>query len=344
MKYFEKIYELKNKDRYITAQVIDGTREGIHAIFTADEIIYAEGDMPFWESVFTACKEMKQYNTLVSVEREQVYVEKLSEDMRLILCGAGHVSIQVTRLAKTLGFHVTVIDDRKEFTDDALAAGADEVICDEYKAALQKIHGDQNTYFAIITRGHRCDRACLEEVLYKDHAYIGMIGSKGRLQKQFRDMEADGYSAADLAAVHAPIGLDIGAQSPEEIAVSVMAEIIRVKNSRVRTSGYDKKMQLILSGRHPDHPEKEMAVATIIDKVGSGPREAGTKMIIFADGSIVGTIGGGTLELDVIKQAVQCIREKKNLFFPYEMALKDAEEDGMACGGRAKIYIEVIHK
>ena len=86
----------------------------------------------------------------------------------------------------------------------------------------------------------------------------------------------------------------------------------------------------------------DLAIATIVDKTGSGPSEPGTKMLVFPDGNIVGTIGGGRLELDTIGQAVACIKEQKNLFFQYDMSLKEAEEEGMACGGSAKIFIEAV--
>ena len=102
--------------------------------------------------------------------------------------------------------------------------------------------GSSDTYFVIVTRGHRYDQACLEKIAEKEHAYIGMIGSRRRTTLVKKLLEEQGTDKAVLDAVYTPIGLDIGAETPEEIRVAIMAEIIEVKNKKKRTFGYSKEM------------------------------------------------------------------------------------------------------
>ena len=139
-----------------------------------------------------------------------------------------------------LGFEVTVLEDRPKFADHVRKAGADNVICAPFKEGLAKIGGDSDTWFVIVTRGHRYDAECLEIIVEKQNAYIGMMGSKRRVAIVKDQLEKKGIDREDLERVHTPIGLKIKAETPEEIAVSIMAEIIEVKNSREKAGGYSK--------------------------------------------------------------------------------------------------------
>ena len=167
----------------------------------------------------------------------RIYRERIGRTPKMIICGAGHVSMPVIRMGKMLGFTVTVIEDRPKFADHARAAGADQVLCEPFSDGLSKIRGDSDSWFIIVTRGHRYDTECLEAILRKPYAYVGMMGSRRRVAIVKDQLEEKGVERALLDAVHTPIGLKIGAETPEEIAVSVMAEIIQVKNAGTGDKG-----------------------------------------------------------------------------------------------------------
>ena len=224
-------------------------------------------------------------------EKPRVFRERIRRAPKLVICGAGHVSMPIIRLGKMLGFTVTVLEDRPKFADNARTAGADHVICETFREGLSKIKGDSDTWFVIVTRGHRYDSECLEAILGKESAYVGMMGSRRRVAVVKDQLAQKGVSREKLDNVYTPIGLKISAETPEEIAVSIMAEIIRIKNSREQGAGYSAELLEALAN------EKQKAVlATIISRKGSAPRGVGTKMLIREDGSTLDTIGGGCVE------------------------------------------------
>ena len=268
-----------------------------------------------------------------------VFMEKVGSGKQMVICGAGHVSIALLRLAKMVGFKVTVIDDRPIFCNKAREAGADEVICEPFRQALERMDDHQEPYFIIVTRGHQYDVDCMHVILGKRHSYIGMMGSKVRVKNLKAGLLEEGYDAALLDSVHMPIGLKIGAMTPEEIAVSIIAEVIECRRTQKEKYCYSSEMQQMLS-----QPEEgvRMALATIIVKKGCGPREAGTKMIILEDGRIIGTIGGGCAEAEVISKARYCIRENICLMEHVDMTGREAAENGLVCGGVMDILIQPL--
>jgi len=157
-----------------------------------------------------------------------VFLEPVRPEPEVIVLGGGHVGQQVAAAAKLAGYRVTVIDDRPDFASPALFPAADRIICRDFAAALQEVKINPATYIVIVTRGHRYDYACLQAVITSPAAYIGMIGSRRRIKGVKERLQAGGVPEAALARVHAPIGLDIGAETPAEIAISILAEIIRV--------------------------------------------------------------------------------------------------------------------
>lgn len=243
----------------------------------------------------------------------------------------------IIRIGKMLGFEVTVLEDRPKFADNARAAGADQVICDTFEKGLSQISGDSDSWFVIVTRGHRYDTICLENILHKPYAYVGMMGSRRRVAIVKDQIEKTGISREILEGVHTPIGLKIGAQTPEEIAVSVMAEIIQVKNGREKGSGYSKEL---LAAILDDSGAK--VLSTIISRKGSAPRGVGTKMLIREDGSTVDTIGGGCVESEIIQKALLMMRTGSPDFqiCKVDMTMEAAEDEGMVCGGVVEVMLE----
>lgn len=339
MGFYDILYNLKPGHKYITAQVISGQRVGEKAIWSDDELFYCTGDREFWDNNFSG---VLQIGKIVDIKGEKVYIEILNEEQKLVICGAGHVSIPVIKIGKMLGFHITVIDDRYDFAEQAVKANADEVYCEDFEKALKKIPGDNNTYFVIVTRGHRYDRICLKSILEKRHAYIGMIASKGRAFNQFRELKAEGYDEVLLKSLHAPIGLKINSETPEETAVSIIAEIIQVKNAKPSNTGYDKKILLAAIGQDEKVSNMKKTMVTIVNKKGSGPRNIGTKMIVFENGTKIGSIGGGCVESKMFMAALRLMHTGTSELLDYDMSEVAAEEEGMACGGRVQVFLENI--
>ena len=288
-------------------------------------------------------KRILQGNSLQDAgEREEdggdVFRERIGRQPKLIICGAGHVSVPIIKMGKMLGFAVTVLEDRPKFADNARAAGADTVICEAFEKALEGIHGDSDSWFVIVTRGHRYDTICLENILHKTYAYVGMMGSRRRVAIVKDQLEESGISRETLDAVHTPIGLKIGAETPEEIAVSVMAEIIQIKNSREKGGGYSGEMLRALVS---EEGRKKVA-ATIVSRKGSAPRSVGTKMLIFEDGTTVDTIGGGCVESEIMQKALLMMRAGEPRFqvCRVDMTADAAEDEGMVCGGVVEVMLE----
>ena len=152
---------------------------------------------------------------IAEADGRRLFVESLKQPAHLVICGAGHVAQQVILLAGKVGFTVTVLEDRVSFAGEALRAGADQVICDSFENALKQIPGSEDTYFLVVTRGHRYDRVCLEAILKKPYAYVGMMASRGRSALLKKQMEEDGFDRKVLDEIHTPVGLDIHAETPD---------------------------------------------------------------------------------------------------------------------------------
>lgn len=293
------------------------------------------------------CTVIEEWKTsgIFTVDGKDTFVDVLGNESKLVVCGAGHVSIPVIRIGKMLGFDVTVLEDRPSFAENAKNAGADQVICKPFEEALQDVKGDQDTYFVIVTRGHQYDQICLENILAKISAYVGMMGSKRRVGMIKGNMIEKGFDKSIVESVHTPVGLDIGAETPAEIAVSIMAEIIKVKKEKGVSGAFPKEiLDAILSKQ-----EKRMVLATIISREGSAPQGAGTKMLIKQDGTCVGTIGGGYMEAMVRKDALELMErsltgqsEKSAEICFVDLSNPKAGEEGMVCGGRLRVLLEKI--
>jgi xanthine dehydrogenase accessory factor len=158
-----------------------------------------------------------------------VFVDVQVAPPTLLIAGGGHIAVPLASMGAMLGFRVAVVDDRPIFANEERFPDADEVIAAPFGETLASYPLDDRTYVTIMTRGHAHDLECLSEVIDKPVAYIGMIGSRRRTRGVLDLVREKGHSEELLARVHAPIGLDIGARTPEEIAVSVIAEVVQAK-------------------------------------------------------------------------------------------------------------------
>ena len=160
----------------------------------------------------------------------EYFVEGYTTPPRIILCGGGHVSRAIYTFAVNLGFNLTVIDDREEFANKTRFPLANVVVAESSAEGFRSIEINKNTFIVIATRGHRYDHVSLEAALNTSASYIGLLGSKRKTILIYEELLSKGVSIDRIKDVRAPIGLDINARTPEEIAISIMAEILMIRN------------------------------------------------------------------------------------------------------------------
>jgi xanthine dehydrogenase accessory factor len=156
----------------------------------------------------------------------EIFFEVLRPEPRLIIAGAGYVAQALARLATNLDLRTTVIDDRRDLADPAIFSETAQLTFGNIPEALRALEPDESSFVVVVTRGHHLDEDVLRAALETHAAYIGMIGSPSKVKNIFKSLLQQGFSREDLARVHAPIGLDLGAETPDEIALSIAAEIV----------------------------------------------------------------------------------------------------------------------
>jgi xanthine dehydrogenase accessory factor len=178
-----------------------------------------------------------QETGLVCGGQMDVYIEPIEPSPELYIIGAGHVGSNLARLANEVGFRIHVVDDREKFANAERFPYAAEVVADDIPAWVERTAIPPHAYVVIVTRGHTNDLEALRALAPRDLRYLGLIGSRAKVARIFDALTADQMPADFLQHVHAPIGLDIGAVTPQEIAVSILAELIAVKHGKVSESG-----------------------------------------------------------------------------------------------------------
>ncbi len=342
MKFYDVLRELNINLENRLLTVCEGAHAGEKMIVSAGEPVWMSDEAGFF-SAHASEAIAAEDGGLTAIGGERVFAELLGNEKKMVICGAGHVSMPVIQIAKMMGFRVTAIDDREQFVQNALDHGADEGICSGFEEALADIPGDPDTFFIIVTRGHLSDSECLLSIVKKPYAYIGMIGSRRKVGMVKQLLADKGIPQEVIDSVHTPIGLDIGAETPEEIAVAIMGEIIEVKNKTRKSTGITSEiMEVLQSGKRG-----AAVLATIVSKKGSSPRSAGSRMIIAEDGSITETIGGGLAEARVIEKAAEMLATNKNgpvrpVLMHVDMTGKDVAESGMICGGAIEVLLETV--
>ena len=156
----------------------------------------------------------------------EVFIEPVTAAPRLFIFGAGHIGVPLSKMAAMTDYKVVVIDDREEYATNERFPDAAEIIVSDFKTSFEKIKVSPGSFIVIVTHGHKGDETVLEGALRTPAKYIGMIGSRTKNQAVYAHLLAKGFTQADLERVHAPIGLNIHAQTPEEIAVAILGQII----------------------------------------------------------------------------------------------------------------------
>ncbi|MEE9308385.1 MAG: XdhC/CoxI family protein [Spirochaetia bacterium] len=171
--------------------------------------------------------------SLVELENGvRAFIDLLSGEPKLLICGAGHIAMPLASFARQVGFTVTVLDDRPDFANPSRFPGC-TVITEDFTDALRDMPLGSSTYVVVITRGHENDTECLLELLRKETAYVGLIGSRRRIEFVMEILVHEGIRRDRLEEIFTPIGLPVGAESPAEIALCIAAELVCVRNAGV---------------------------------------------------------------------------------------------------------------
>ena len=331
--FFERIAQGKQNGLMLAAWVTEGEGAGTKALFIREGEAYVQdaADRDFPAGIAAEIRRLPPERTgMLESGGSRVFLEQISGGRKLVICGAGHVSLSVIRIAVLLGFEVTAIEDRAEYAEKAREAGARRVLCSPFEEALDGIAGDFSTAFVVMTREHAYDTVCLRKILEKPYAYAGMMGSRSRTEQIRQQMLAEGFDSRKVEQLHMPIGLPIGSRTPEEIAVSVAAELIRVMNASDPGEGFPEGLAEELAGR------PRGVLAMIVEKNGEAPRKPGTKMLVRSDGSFLGTVGGGYAEAAILKTAGHMIRENVRESRLVTVSMK---KGAMYCGGEVAVFL-----
>ena len=173
-----------------------------------------------------------QETGLICGGQMDVYIEPIEPSPALYVIGAGHVGTHLAQLAQEVGFHVHVVDDREKFANRERFPAVTEVVTEDIPSWLARNDLTPHSYVVIVTRGHTNDLEALRALAPRELRYLGLIGSRAKVARIYEALRSDGMAAEHLSRVHAPIGLDIGAVTPQEIAVSILAELIAVKHGK----------------------------------------------------------------------------------------------------------------
>jgi xanthine dehydrogenase accessory factor len=258
MDIYEEIVKLRQEGRRGAIATIVNVRGSIPSFETAKMLVRDDGSIAgtigggcveaeVWQAAREVMESEKprsltfnlnqdpKYDTgLVCGGTLDIFIEPVLPPALLYIFGAGHVSINLYRVARSAGFEVTVVDDRESYANRDRFPEAKEVIAADFEQAMARISPTESCYIAIVTRGHRDDMRVLRWAVQSAARYIGMIGSKRKTISIFRELTQEGISPQLFDRVHAPVGLDIGAITPEEIAVAITAELIAVRRHAER--------------------------------------------------------------------------------------------------------------
>ena len=334
--FFEAIARETTAPR-LAAWVLEGRAVGSKALFALEDrqyaLLYRDEDFP--DPLLKAIRRQEPGRAGILVSEDgRVFLEPIAGRRQLVICGAGHVSLCVIRLATTLGYAVTAVEDRETYAEKARKAGAERVLCQPFVEALEQIDGDRETAFVVMTREHAHDVECLRHILKKPRAYLGAMGSHRRSLEIRRQLAEEGFHSGDIEALHMPIGLSIKARTPEEIAVSVMAELISVMNSIDAGEAYPPGLLPALMALEASHAPAVLAI--IVEKRGEAPRRPGTKMLVYPDGRALGTVGGGFAEAEILRRAGEMLEAGRRQGELMRITMKKGT---MHCGGEIEVLL-----
>jgi xanthine dehydrogenase accessory factor len=253
MDIYEEIVKLRREGRRGAVATIVNVRGSIPAFETAKMLVRDDGSIvgtigggcveaEIWQAAREVMESEKPRTLTFNLNQDpkfdtglvcggtlDIFVEPILPPALLYIFGAGHVSVNLYEVARHAGFDVTVVDDRESYANRERFPEAQEIIAEDFDRAMARLIPGESAYLVIVTRGHRDDMRVLRWAVQTRARYIGMIGSKRKTITIFQELTKEGLSPELFERVHAPVGLDIGAITPEEIAVAITAELIAAR-------------------------------------------------------------------------------------------------------------------
>lgn len=308
----------------VAATCVEGAYQGSRALYQKGLLQAAlpESSTRFWQQV--SLPEDDGFRGLIDgPDGAEVFLEPLVSESRLIIVGAGHVAQALAKQASVCGFRVSVVDDRPQLLTGERFP--DCVLISDF-SALSSFSG-RDCYFAIMAADHETSERSLAAVMSGSYAYVGMIGAARRRPGVLSRLREAGIPEEKLKALALPIGLDIGAETPAEVAVSILAQLIAVR--RRQNGGTESDIPLY---RTLSEKDESLVLATVIKTDGPAPRDRGAKLLRLADGRLVGSVGGGALEEDVLTVAAMTVEDgvPRRVFSQSE------------AGGRVQVFVERV--
>lgn len=257
MDIYEHIVELRRQGRRGAVATITNVRGSIPSFQTAKMLVRDDGSIvgtigggcveaEVWQAAREVMEEEKprsltfnlnndpKYDTgLVCGGTLEIFIEPVLPPALLYIFGAGHVAYNLYKVAKIAGFEVVVVDDRESYANVERFPDAREIIAEDFEAVTSRLVVPESAYIVIVTRGHRDDMRVLRWAVDANARYLGMIGSRRKTISIYKELEKQGVPGEKFQQVHAPVGLEIGAVTPEEIAVAIVAEMIAVRRHAV---------------------------------------------------------------------------------------------------------------
>ena len=308
----------------VAATCVEGIYQGSRALYQKGLLQAAlpESSTGFWQQV--SLPEDDGFRGLIDgPDSAEVFLEPLVSEPRLIIVGAGHVAQALAKQASVCGFRVFVVDERPQLLTGERFPNC--VLMGDF-SALSSFSG-RDCYFAIMAADHETSERSLAAVMSGDYAYVGMIGAARRRPGVLSRLREAGIPEEKLKALALPIGLDIGAETPAEVAVSILAQLIAVR--RRQNGGAESDIPLY---RTLSEKDESLVLATVIKTDGPAPRDRGAKLLRLADGRLVGSVGGGALEEDVLTVAAMTVEDgvPRRVFSQSE------------AGGRVQVFVERV--
>jgi xanthine dehydrogenase accessory factor len=253
MDLYEEIVKLRREGRRGAVATIVNVRGSVPSFETAKMLVRDDGSIvgtigggcveaEIWQAAREVMENEKPRTLTFNLNQDpkfdtglvcggtlDIFVEPILPPALLYIFGAGHVSVNLCEVARNAGFDVTVVDDRESYANRERFPEAREIIAEDFDRAMARLSPGESAYLVIVTRGHRDDMRVLRWAVQTRARYIGMIGSKRKTITIFQELTKEGLSPELFERVHAPVGLDIGAITPEEIAVAITAELIAAR-------------------------------------------------------------------------------------------------------------------
>jgi xanthine dehydrogenase accessory factor len=286
MDLYEEIVKLRQEGRRGAVATIVNVRGSIPSFKTAKMLVRDDGSIhgtigggcveaDVWQAAREVMESEKprtltfnlnqdpKYDTgLVCGGTLDIFIEPILPPAVLYIFGGGHVAVNLYRVAHDAGFDVVVVDDRESYANRERFPQAREVVAQDFDQAMSRLRPNESSYIVIVTRGHRDDMRCLRWAVQTPARYIGMIGSKRKTIAIYKELTSQGLDSKLFERVHAPVGLDIAAVTPEEIAVSITAELIAVRRHAERSLPH---MSWFLSHK-PVEPQESASSDEILKK------------------------------------------------------------------------------